>query len=200
MREISEAGSGRYCLVSKQSVVKKKETAAACYFFQQNYYVQSERGLLFNNTQTQPRLKTKRPSPPPPVQPHHTPLRNYQPMEFNLYKVWLQTMSSPSFFLRDSKESKTRARVKMRVSLALLSLRTNGGLLVVQAGCRSQTLLLRSVHSLCLLVDLSVLKGFYPNGVNKADFAVQNMFSSQNRNDKPIITCKLPFISISDAQ
>ena len=45
MRGISEAGSGPYCLVSEQSVVKK-ETAAAYYFFQQNYYLESERGLL----------------------------------------------------------------------------------------------------------------------------------------------------------
>ena len=45
MRGISEAGSGPYCLVSEQSVVKK-ETAAAYYFFPQNYYLESERGLL----------------------------------------------------------------------------------------------------------------------------------------------------------
>ena len=45
MRGISEAGSGPYCLVSEQSVVKK-ERAAAYYFFQQNYYLESERGLL----------------------------------------------------------------------------------------------------------------------------------------------------------
>ena len=32
MRGISEAGSGPYCLVSEQSVVKKKETAATYYF------------------------------------------------------------------------------------------------------------------------------------------------------------------------
>ena len=36
MQGISEAGSGPYCLVREQSVVKKKETAAAYYFFQQN--------------------------------------------------------------------------------------------------------------------------------------------------------------------
>ena len=46
MRGILEAGSGRYCLVSEQLVVKKKETAAVYYFFQQNYYLQSEKGLL----------------------------------------------------------------------------------------------------------------------------------------------------------
>ena len=40
------------------------------------------------------------------------------------------TTSSPPFFLRDSRASETRARVKC--ALALLSLRKNGGLLVVQ--------------------------------------------------------------------
>ena len=55
-------------------------------------------------------------------------------------------MSSPPFFLRDSRASQARTRVKItpreksetiftraRVSLALLSLRTNGGLLLVYA-------------------------------------------------------------------
>ena len=66
-----------------------------------------------------------------------------------------QTTGSPPFFLRDIRASETRARVKItprekrrhavvifmraRVSLALLSLRKNGGLLVVYFGPEPRT-------------------------------------------------------------
>ena len=48
MRGISEAGSGPYCLVSEQSVVKEKETAAAYYFFSNKITIYKVKGDCYN--------------------------------------------------------------------------------------------------------------------------------------------------------
>ena len=48
-----------------------------------------------------------------------------------------------------------------------------------------ETLWLRPVHSLCLQVNLSASKGFYPN-VKLGRFLCQNMFSLQNRTNRTL--------------
>ena len=149
MRGISEAGSSRKCLVGEGSVVKTKETALVYYFFQQNYYLQSDRGLLQHIDLV--KAKNEASIPPPP---HHTPLRSYQPMKFNLYKGWLSFTNS----------------------------------------------LTSSLQFNMFIGQSFRLKWILPKWGKLGRFGVQNMFSLQNRNDKPLITCKLPFILISDVQ